>query len=834
MKKMRTVIVSSLLCASMLVTAPAQTIASAAEPEENVYVSEVKVGMGETSEEAAKELLAEGYTILTKDDGKYADLNENAGSKSLLKSGPNQKIVYVGYKTTTDASDAITDLAVMNMNGGYSFEEYEILMNKQMEGQIKPFVNRFIATLTEYRENLKKPKDSANYKRADYYRKLLNKLTDDDTGGKPLGDLLINQTKYEMGDEVYNKLSDEEKKNHCDILTLLMQGNGQAVQLMETELTKAADAGDNTWIERFQKMTLDSLTESIKAENPSLTPSEINAELDKKYNDDAKKLLEKWSTFGEVIAGYDEAVDDAVEITENTVDGDALKEKAKALNEDSSEEEAVEVAVDLMNAEADMVKGGNAAENIVVKEYLEAIEYGDGTLLEFFDRDQSEINDEDTIRELYPIVEALSGGQIAGLDFLSIKDMIIMAVTDENGFKTVDVSSLEPASIYQGVNREIYEVGGVALTNDALRAKANAQDAETVPELSTLGIVMWTCTAAAGVAAASTAIASTVYNNMKLSLPAELKSTVEELVKSQLKAGDAIADAGTVYRQGAAYKYLNFGQRGQLTVGQTLKVNKALVAENNQTLDKIDEVFENRTNELASKSSICKYLAAGFTIAMAVLAGFSIYTTITDLMEYYKVEFVPIPKYIVDEVDITATNDKGEKVMIQNQTAYYKAVLCNRTEGKSDTEKNNYKILGERNDLNGDVGKQWLALYAVKYENGMPILADSLKVKMGKGDIPDGYSTGIHRFGEKGAFNLTSKYYCYNDPNDGTYVLFKNEQATVKELAETAEQNKAAATGSMFSAGSIAIGAVAGLLVGVIITLIITKSMKKKNEDQTE
>ncbi len=280
MKKITTVITSVILCVTMLILGPAQVAASAAESAKKTYISEVKVGMGVKSEEAAKELLAEGFTILTDDSGQYADLNKDAGSKSILKKGPNQKIVYLGYKTTEDADDAITDLAVMNMDGGYSFQDYEKLMDTHMDTQIKPFVDRFIATLTEYRENLKKPKDSINYKRANYYRMLLNLLTDDDTGGKPLGDLLINQTKYEMGDEAYNKLSEEEKKNHCDILTLLMQGNGQAVQLMETELTKSADAADNTWLDRFLATDLEALKEDIKKENPHMTPSEINEELD--------------------------------------------------------------------------------------------------------------------------------------------------------------------------------------------------------------------------------------------------------------------------------------------------------------------------------------------------------------------------------------------------------------------------------------------------------------------------------------------------------------------------------------------------------------------------
>ena len=162
--------------------------------------------------------------------------------------------------------------------------------------------------------------------------------------------------------------------------------------------------------------------------------------------------------------------------------------------------------------------------------------------------------------------------------------------------------------------------------------------------------------------------------------------------------------------------------------------------------------------------------------------------------------------------------------MIKNQTAYYKAVLCNRTAGSSNVEKKNYEILKDRNDLNGDVGTQWLSLYSVKYENGMPILADSLKLKTGKGDMPEGYTTGIHRFGEQNAFNLTSKLYCYNDPNDGTYVFFKNDTSTVKDLS---------ATGSLFSGGFIALGTVAGVVIGVGLTLLFTVASKKRKENQT-
>ena len=805
MKKLLTAITSAVLCMTMLILAPTQVVASAADNTEKKYISDVKVGMGVTSDQASKELLDEGYTILKDDSGNYADLNKDAGAASPMKAGPNQKIVYLGYKTTADVNDAVTDLAVMNMDGGYSYEDYEKLMQTHLDTQIKPFVDRFIATLKEYRENLQKPQDSANYKRANYYKTLLNKLTDDDTGGKPLGDLLVNKTKYEMGDEAYNALSDEEKKNHCDILTLLFQGNGQAVQLMETLLTKASDSSQSTWLDRFKETSLDKLTKKIKNENPNMTPSEINAKLDKMYNDDAKKILDKWEAFNESLINYDTALAQAKQVTK---ENDEVKEVQ--LNENSSESEIREAAANAYKAEATMVKGGIAAEDIAAHDYLSTIEYGDGTMLEFFERDKSEFEDSENIRELYPIVDSLTGGQLAGLDFLGIRDMILMAVTDENGYKEVDMKDVQPASIYQDVNREIYDKGGVALTDAAMRAKATAQESTKTFELSKTGIVLWSCTAAAGLAAAGSAIA---WSKVASSAPdpTRLKELLKAAKDARIKAFTYI---GEVNPKG----------------GRTIKIDtlRALEKEADDAAKAAKNAkieFDNAAKQVATKSNICKYLTAGFTVLGAVLAGVSIYTTIEEMKAYYKVNFVPIPKYIVDRADITAKNAKGQEIMIKNQTAYYKAVLCNRTAGSSDVEKKNYEILKDRNDLNGDVGMQWLSLYSVKYENGTPILADSLKVKLGKGDAPDGYTNGIHRFGEKDVvFNLTSKLYCYNDPNEGTYVYFKNDTSTVKNLT---------AAGSTFTGGSLVIGIAAGTLIGCAFTLLMLKLNGKKKKKET-
>ena len=818
MKKLLTAITSAVLCMTMLILAPTQVVASAADNTEKKYISEVKVGMGETSDQASKELLAEGYTILKDNDGNYADLNEDAGSKSALKEGPNQKIVYLGYKTTADASDAITDLAVMNMDGGYSYDDYEKLMQTHMETQIKPFVGRFIATLREYRENLQKPQDSANYKRANYYKAQLNKLTDDDTGGKPLGDLLVNQTKYEMGDGAYNRLSAEEKKNHCDILTLLMQGKGQAVLLMETLLTKSADSSSSTWIDRFKATSLETLTDNVKKDNPNMTPSEINKELDKKYNDDAKKILDKWDAFNEILINYDNSLKKANEVIKTNEES---KVEAVKLDENSSDEEIKKAVNQMYSQEAEMVKSGRTAEDMVAHDFLSATEYGDGTMLEFFERDKTEFEDAENIREIYPIVDSLTGGQLAGLDFLSIKDMIMMAVTDENGFKEVNIDGLQPASVFQGVDRGIYEKGGVALTDAALRAKATSQETESTFELTTLGKVMWGVTAASGVAAITSIIFDRKHTKTVIDIvDPEVASKYKALHNTTVHYQDKLASARAAWNSPGGGSSANYN-----ALNRYKKLSENALQQ--ETAFKATDEYKNALGEVTIKSDLCHFLAVGFAGLTALLAGFSIYTTVTEMKAYYKVNFVPVPKYIVDRADITATNAKGQEVMMKNQTAYYKAVLCNRTAGSSDVEKKNYEILKDRNDLNGDVGQQWLSLYSVKYENGMPILADSLKLKMGNGNTPDGYTNGIHRFGEKDVvFNLTSRLYCYNDPNDGTYVYFKNETSTVKDLT---------AAGSTFSGGTLALGIGAGAIVGCALTLILLKvdNKKKKKESAT-
>ena len=194
----------------------------------------------------------------------------------------------------------------------------------------------------------------------------------------------------------------------------------------------------------------------------------------------------------------------------------------------------------------------------------------------------------------------------------------------------------------------------------------------------------------------------------------------------------------------------------------------------------------------ADKARMWEYIGAGVSIAFGLMAVAGGIMKIIELATYYDPEFEQIPRYIVDEKDITRQDESGFTIVLHNDYAYYKIVTCNRkakgTSGDADhnwwtsgAQKNVDKYTewgcGDYSDLNGDVGKQWLSLYYSKNENENPIIADSLKAVVGSKDIPAGYETGIHMFGEDTSFNLNNSLYVWDDSADSVNVYFKTDSA---------------------------------------------------------
>ena len=108
-KKLIPKIISLLLVIATLITALpvnvfAEEIRSESEASEEIYIKSVKLSEAKTREEAKSKLESEGYIFLGD------NLNEGTGENGI----------WLGYKTTTDPTEAIYDMKIMNMNGGFT------------------------------------------------------------------------------------------------------------------------------------------------------------------------------------------------------------------------------------------------------------------------------------------------------------------------------------------------------------------------------------------------------------------------------------------------------------------------------------------------------------------------------------------------------------------------------------------------------------------------------------------------------------------------------------------------------------------------------------------
>ena len=810
MKHLSRILIALVLALVIAGTLPAQVFADSV-PE---YISEVKIFEGSYSAASG-----EGYKILSDDKGNPVDLNQGAGATGIGAKG--NKAVYLGYKTTTKRDEAITDLALMNMKGGYSVEEYDALMETQMKSQIIPLVERFMVAINEYRENLESP-ETANRQRAEYVKSILDKFIDDDTG-RGLGTLLINETKYEMGVKAFNALSDkdkqktnvikesnkafeklsaEEKKNHADILTILAQSNGQITLAIENLITRAADTSGEPWLDRFTAITYDDLVEAL-----DMLPTDADAELAMAFDSDAKKILEMWDAFRTELLNSEKGEKAAARFDE-----DKMNESIELLDsfdwETADDETIEETARSWAETEIDAKDLANKVSDFFLAEYLKETEYGEGTLYDFFTRTYEDISANP--RELYPIIASLSEGQRAGLDYITLADLIMVAATDAGDYSDAELDKLETVSVYEGVNRELYKKGGVALTSDALRKDAKELVADRgMSATGIIGIVMAALAGSALVAFGATlAVKLSIVSRIaaaekSIKIATESVTAYSECVRNFTDKGVKLVSKGIM--KGSEYQTKFFAmQKDRETFRAEKSTEKKLL---NEDIDR-----------LKGRSTTCNALMIGLTVAFIILTAVSVYLSYKEMVDYYKVEFTPIPRYMVEEKDITAYNGHGDKIVLKNQPAYYTAVDCNRT-----SKDEYYGTLGTCADMNGGVGQQWLALYAQKSDVTAPIIADSLIAMVYKNvnsvSVPAGYTTGIHMFGSGAAFNLNNELYDWNKDAPCVMVFFRTDSGS---SANTAASN--------FSTGSLAVAGGAGLVLGALISGFAVKAAGKKKK----
>ncbi len=736
------------------------------------YVSDVFIAYGEDEKDAVQWLRDNGWEPV---EGDF-----NARKASAYD---DDVAAVMGIRRTNNPDNAITDMAVMNMKGGYSIPDYEKLI-KDKKTEIDEYINVFMPVIREYRKNYNGEGSEFGKKRADEAYRLLNLIYD----GSPEDDYAVNDTGMHLGDLFLQPLRQEGSKSGGDLQQIILESCGPALLTVESLLAFAADPGEGTWLERLAALSGEGLAENIGEYVPdvagqNLADSAIKALLNQKFGDAAAILASQWSDIHEAMVWY-ETYNDEHDLWQRDDESDeAYQERYmqyfKGLNE---EDEGAEK----------YVYNGILYDGLYMSAY--AGEWG-ATLGDFFNPyEDTDYSEQPNL--FLPMAAALSEGQRAALELLSLRQLIFIGMGTKEGVDDIKrnldeiLGEATEVSIYDGIDRGIFR-GSVAVTNRALMEENMGRGSAFDEIWDNNGSYAWLSILFGVEGVVALGVGIYMYKKYSAQVLEEIKILGADYETESTLSSYAVG-AEVDLAEDFAYKS---NARLLKAIGQwTMGIGGALI------------------------------------LAAAVIRAVQLY-------KYYQRDFTPIPRMIVDESDIVTyiKDEYGKNVLDENgmprknikfnQYEYYDAVRCNRQEvGKiSDWQDGvdayDEKGCGDIADLNVDQGQEWLALYTVKSKNkGNPILADSLKLQYGSGKMPKGCTIGLHFFTYSYAMDLGDTAYSFNNKKGGVYFFWDGDAEAFAAASETA---------SAFSAGYMALAAVAGLLVGILGATLALRPKKR-------
>ena len=779
------------LIVCLVLTSNISVFAAASEE----YLSELRLVYAEDYDEA-KEILKDTEF---KD---YVVLNEN------LTEDTDEIGVWLAYKTTTNIEDAITDLSIMQMQGGYQEGNYQEMIKESYDEYVKTS-KVYMQAVNYFAEAY----DAGHFLSEAAYRQLnlYTSITDPTLGikipsfdGEKLGDIF-----YEGVDE-------------SELATMFMQGNSYALNNIRSLLAMGVS-----------------------------------------YNEDGKTYLQKVADAAQEMTAdpdvySDEDYDDLMPIISATIAGykDIFKElAAKEIDLNYEDEAYTEDELAYM-------------ENYAIATMMRDVKYlGGKTLYEFCLGYEI---DSDDYSELYPLAAALNDGQQAMTKVAHYQDVVRYSipgvaedVIDEEIAKLEEKYGEKPFNIYTGVDRSVF-TGTFALTNAAYRADAYTDTDSLLDSLFgnqlTLTIVSF------GLDAVGLGIlAGGIYHYNAYDLPAKSAAIAKESYimfghRSQLLGQNTIeiaydATSSTTYTYDqfltqclekypiskdtlaqlpsmSAYdKYVtlwneisdeagdmflnsdklstfssNVLSRSELdglnTVAGKLQEAGNYMGENAHTLTESDvaKMAAERVGSGISLTTTLLYIGGGIVmLSAAIMRGVAIYN-------HYHPDYDDIPSAMVDVID-TVDGDRFIK---------YDAVL--EAEAQKEGEKKGSYIPG---DLNAFTAQRWNALYYTKsYEAGKPLLADEFALSHSNNKPKSNYAP-VHRFGEVICYDL-NKYH-FDKDTSSIYLSVKqsnNQKAAVADVPQV--------VGSIFANGMWLLIGATGALFGVGGTLGTQALLKKK------
>ncbi|MEG0580244.1 MAG: hypothetical protein RR490_10050, partial [Niameybacter sp.] len=337
--------------------------------------------------------------------------------------------LYVGYKTTKNPKEAITDIAVMNMNGGYSFSEYEKLVKEQKEAS-KRIISMLMYGVKEYRANY-----AAGSPAAKYAYEMMNSYKEDDSG-KLMGDLFLDTS-----------ISEER------LATIFMQASGAYLSVIKQNLALACtpygkdENGKDkvSWMERLSKLGADGV---------------MKASSDDSNNIRAIVLKEAFSAMVPDLQKY------------LTVQG--IIDASIGIGELTGEKQAQALKVIEENYEADKIM--KFTDSATAYAILRTFKYDDlylpevATLADFVMKSQ-ELESYD----FHAMASVLTETEYRMMYLVGVAPFINTVGNNEESWQKIrsevaamNLKKAPITSIYQGVDRELFN-GKVAMTSESIR-----------------------------------------------------------------------------------------------------------------------------------------------------------------------------------------------------------------------------------------------------------------------------------------------------------------------------------------------------------------------------
>ena len=758
-------IIAFLLVATTLFGATVSVFAATGEE----YISELRLVYADDYDEA-KAIIADSefkdYKILKK------NLNE----------GTDKIGVWLAYKVTTNIEEAITDLSVMQMNGGYHEGNYAEMIAASRE-EYEYMAGYYLDAINYWKTALKAGDFLANsaFRQLNFYTGL------DDYKGELLGDLLVKGL------------------DTVELGVLFLEGNSYALDNIRSLIAMGVsyNADGNHYLQKVAE----------EAAKVTADPSVYNG---KNYDYLAAMIaptIEVLRELFEELEAYEDELDyldeDITDLELELIENKGLAEMTREVNYLEGMT-LYEFCLDYRRNESDyssiypLVAAMNPGQTAMtrVAHYYDVLRY---SMTDY---------PEEMINEELDRMEATYGEKpfdvYSGVDRSIYKGTFAFTNEAYRADAYGEGDSLEEfwgtdQIVMTAVNMSINAVGGGIYCWAAIRhlkelttantAYIKAQVAEIVAKIRSAHIVnkIGNQSLSNGTQLLSHAGDSyfyfTTYNEFLDGIITHTKLSL-----SGLPANPTFADK---------YYYIAEAVRTE-----TLKLEPNTLAGVNRMIKHINRSTKGlqtgkETATTATKAAAVKM--SGFTAALYVVGGammiYSACSIIHSIYSYYNPDYDDIPIAIVDIVD-TVDGDRYIK---------YDVVYEAETRGSD-----KYAPA----DLNAYDAQRWNALYYTKsYEAGKPLLANAFVVSNTSNKPKTGYMA-VHRFGEVICYNLNK----FNFKEDTSIYLSvkqsKNQKSAVTDVPEV--------VGSMFSAGFLILAGGIGAVAGVGGTVATYEIIKKK------